>query len=156
MWFLTTAVHVWVLKKHLLPVSEVLSVIEDNWCFFHLAHIPWQIGCWQNGGGQSHCMQMIKLKIFNLLFSGHTSLSIVSPTTNLTPSDLFIVIQKVLCSLKERALLCLGDALNADERCSTFQNMDLCSLWIHYLTCWSRWLANKYLFPHFVLEYLAV
>lgn len=63
-------------KKYLLLVSEVPSVTNVYWGFLWLAlH-------YKEAVGQSHWMDLLSLKICHSVFSGHTSWSAHSPTTN--------------------------------------------------------------------------
>lgn len=57
-------------------------VCDRRALMFYLAHMMLQIGCWHNRGGQCQWTELLQLRIYNLVFSGHTCTSTHPPTTN--------------------------------------------------------------------------
>ena len=107
MGILTTAVHVWVLKKHLLQFLKSCLWLKSTDVSSGSHSIPQRPLA--EGDGQSRWRELLQLKTCT-----HSSLAthsldlptLVSPIMN--PSDLVTAIQKAILLSQSLVLLCLG------------------------------------------------
>lgn len=112
MWILTTAVHVWVLKTHLLLVSGISSAIEKYWCFiwltFHYKYAAGRVVVADISGCNCSSSKSVPYSSLSIPLVLPT---LLPPLMTPTLSDLFTVIQKDTLLSQRLVLFCLGDAL---------------------------------------------
>lgn len=107
MWILTNAVHVWVLRKHLLPFLKsclgLKSIDASSGSQVITNRLP------AAGNDQSHGRELFHSKSLTHSSLGRYTLDLPTllPST-LNPSDLLIVIQKALLLSQSLVPLCLG------------------------------------------------
>ena len=150
-----TAIHVWVLRRHLLLVSEVPSVTEKYWCFLWLTfHYKEAVDR----------MVMAKVTGWNCSSSKSITHSFLATPLGL-PSPLPPVMTQVIPSSAFERSSCSPDTWffsalvmlwTMTRNVQHFRLVTFIPFGSIISSVWSGWFVNEYLFPHLALEYLVM